>query len=44
MQTAAMTVKTPSIIKCWMASLAGNACSAAAFPILTAIYDHFIPV
>jgi hypothetical protein len=33
----------PSIIKCWLASLVGNACSAVAFPILTAMYDHFIP-
>ena len=34
----------PSIAKCWLASLIGNACSAAAFPILLAIYDHFAPV
>lgn len=34
----------PSMIKCWLASLVGNACSAAAFPILTAMYDHFMPI
>jgi len=32
---------TPSIAKCWLASLIGNVCSAAAFPILLAIYDRF---
>jgi len=32
---------TPSIIKCWLASLIGNIGSAAAFPILLAIYNHF---
>jgi hypothetical protein len=34
----------PSIAKCWVASFIGNVCSAAAFPILLAIYDHFAPV
>ena len=33
----------PSIGKCWLASLVGNICSAAAFPILLALYDRFIP-
>jgi len=31
----------PSLAKCWLASLVGNACSVVAFPILLAIYDHF---
>ena len=30
----------PSIAKCWLASFVGNVCSAVAFPILLAIYDH----
>ncbi|MGA3266902.1 MAG: hypothetical protein ABSE16_08770 [Verrucomicrobiota bacterium] len=34
----------PSIGKCWLASLAGNICSAVAFPILLALYDRFISV
>jgi hypothetical protein len=34
----------PSIAKCWLASFIGNVCSAAAFPVLLAIYDHFAPV
>jgi hypothetical protein len=31
----------PSMAKCWLASLIGNICSAGAFPILVAFYDHF---
>jgi hypothetical protein len=34
----------PSIAKCWLASFIGNVCSAAAFPILLAIYERFAPV
>jgi hypothetical protein len=34
---------TPSIGKCWLASLIGNACSVVAFPIMVAIYDHILP-
>ena len=30
----------PSLGKCWLASLAGNLCSAAAFPILVAISNQ----
>lgn len=33
----------PSLGKCWLASLIGNACSVVAFPILVTIYDHFRP-
>jgi hypothetical protein len=33
----------PSIAKCWLASFIGNICSAGAFPMLLAIYDHFVP-
>jgi hypothetical protein len=29
----------PSLIRCWLVSLAGNVCSAAAFPILAHIHD-----
>jgi len=31
----------PSIFKCLLASLIGNILSAAAFPVLIAIHDHF---
>jgi len=31
----------PSVVKCWLASLIGNACSAVAFPVLLAAYDRF---
>lgn len=34
----------PSALKCWLASLVGNACSAAAFPLLLAIYERFSPI
>ena len=34
----------PSAVRCWMASLIGNACSAAAFPLLLWIYDRFAPI
>ena len=33
----------PSALKCWLASLVGNACSAAAFPVLLAVYDKLVP-
>lgn len=33
----------PSIAKCWLASLIGNACSAAAFPLLLAIFERLSP-
>jgi hypothetical protein len=33
---------TPSGMKCFTASFAGNACSAVAFPILLAIHDRFV--
>ena len=33
----------PSAVRCWMASLIGNACSAAAFPLMLWIYDRFAP-
>lgn len=33
----------PSAMKCWLASLVGNACSAAAFPIMLTVYDRFAP-
>jgi hypothetical protein len=28
-----------SLVRCWLASLVGNACSLIAFPILTTLYD-----
>ena len=31
----------PSLIKCWLASLLGNLCSALAFPVLLAISERF---
>ena len=34
---------TPSMVRCLLASLIGNALSAAAFPILIAGYARFIP-
>lgn len=34
----------PSALKCWLASLVGNGCSAAAFPLLLAIYERFAPI
>ena len=34
----------PSIAKCLVASFIGNAVSAGAFPILLAVYDHFVPI
>lgn len=33
----------PSVLKCWLASLVGNACSAATFPLMLAIYERFSP-
>jgi len=33
----------PSALRCWLASLAGNICSAAAFPILSAAFERFGP-
>jgi hypothetical protein len=32
----------PSIAKCWLASFIGNICSAAAFPLLLATYEHIV--
>src|ERR1039457_5167541 len=34
-------IEAPSMAKCWLASLTGNVCSAGAFPILVALYEHF---
>jgi multisubunit Na+/H+ antiporter MnhB subunit len=28
-----------SLVRCWLISLAGNACSLIAFPLLTNLYD-----
>ena len=36
-------VAAPSALRCWLASLAGNACSVAAFPILSAAFEWFGP-
>lgn len=36
-------VPAPSALRCWLASLAGNLCSVAAFPILSAAFDRFGP-
>jgi len=33
----------PSVAKCWLASLIGNACSAVAFPLLLAIFERLSP-
>ena len=33
---------TASVVRCLLASLAGNVCSAAAFPILLAIHDRLV--
>src|ERR1017187_5829596 len=33
----------PSALRCWLASLAGNICSVAAFPILSAVFVRFGP-
>jgi hypothetical protein len=30
---------TPSLVRCWLVSLAGNICSATAFPLLTIVHD-----
>jgi len=38
---AKLDLVKPSVIKCLFASLLGNAVSAAAFPALVMIYDHF---
>ena len=34
-------ITAPSLAKCWLASLIGNVCSAAAFPVLLAVYERF---
>jgi hypothetical protein len=34
---------TASVFKCWLASIIGNACSAAAFPLFLTIYEHIAP-
>ncbi len=36
-------VSAPSALRCWLASLAGNICSVAAFPILSALFDRLGP-
>ena len=36
-------LSAPSALRCWLASLAGNICSVAAFPILSAVFDRFGP-
>ncbi len=34
----------PSLLRCWLVSLAGNICSAAAFPLLALTYDSLSPL
>jgi hypothetical protein len=34
-------ITAPSLAKCWLASLIGNICSVAAFPILLTLYERF---
>jgi hypothetical protein len=34
---------TASIVRCWLVSLAGNACSLIAFPFLIAFFDRIFP-
>jgi hypothetical protein len=36
-------VPAPSALRCWLASLVGNLCSVAAFPILSAAFERFGP-
>jgi hypothetical protein len=36
---ATPSLRQTSLIRCWLASLVGNACSLIAFPFLTNIYD-----
>ncbi len=33
------TALTPSLVRCWLVSLAGNFCSATAFPLLKIVHD-----
>lgn len=42
MASAKSSLAAPSLIKCWLASLIGNICSAVAFPILMAVYDRLV--
>jgi hypothetical protein len=30
---------SPSLVRCWLVSLAGNICSAAAFPVMAHVHD-----
>lgn len=34
-------ITAPSLAKCWLASLIGNVCSAAAFPVLLTLFERF---
>ena len=38
MPAAKPGLTTPSMVRCWLASFVGNACSAAAFPLLCRIF------
>jgi hypothetical protein len=38
---AKRSLPAASLARCWLASLAGNACSLIAFPLLLTFYDHF---
>lgn len=31
--------RSPSLVRCWLVSLAGNICSAAAFPVMAHVHD-----
>jgi hypothetical protein len=37
--SAKPSLSKPPLVKCWLASLAGNTCSLIAFPFLTSLYD-----
>lgn len=43
LRTKKSEVAAPSAVRCWLASLVGNACSVAAFPILSAAFERFGP-
>jgi hypothetical protein len=36
-------LSAPSALRCWLASLVGNICSVAAFPVLSAAFERFGP-
>jgi len=38
---ASQSASAPSIVRCWVVSLISNACSMAAFPLLTSAGDRF---